>query len=196
MICPNGNVTIDSLIKMVNSKEYVVYFEPFDEPVDWDWKKNGFYRSPNRTEIKTKNDLLKYIEKEYDKEGRIIYDITEKYYQTHPYVGESRSYIRETFEWEYSSPYGKKCSYHITECKYIGEPPEHIPLELLCCENGLNESCITIGYWDRDDEGYEFKSCGSRLFSYVCDEDLPEVWKAIKEADKYLNTRFQTEDHI
>ena len=53
---------------------------------------------------------------------------------------------------------------------------------------------FVIGTWERDDEGYEFRSVGSRMFDYVDDEDLSEVWKAIKNADKYLNDRFHNEE--
>lgn len=79
MFCPNGNLTLNQLLNMLYSKEYDIWFEPNDEPEDWDWKKNGFYRSPNKTKITTKEDLLKAIQSEYDKEGKIIYDITDEY---------------------------------------------------------------------------------------------------------------------
>ena len=73
MFYPNGNLTLNQLLNMLYSKEYDIWFEPNDEPKDWDWKKNGFYRSPNKTKITTKEDLLKAIQSEYDKEGKIIF---------------------------------------------------------------------------------------------------------------------------
>jgi hypothetical protein len=32
------------------------------------------------------------------------------------------------------------------------------------------------------------------MFDYVTDEDLKNIWKAIKNADKYLNDRFHNEE--
>ena len=190
MFCPNGNLTLNQLLNMLYSKEYDIWFEPNDEPEDWDWKKNGFYRSPNKTRITTKADLLKAIQSEYDKEGKIIYDNTDEYYKRHPYVGEAKVYRRDIFTWQYSSPFGAKRCYRICECSYLGESPEYVPLEIVCYEDGFNSSCFQIGSWDRTSEGYEFKSCGSRFFEYVSLDDLPEIWKAIKAADLYLNERF------
>ena len=190
MFCPNGNLTLNQLLNMLYSKEYDIWFEPNDEPEDWDWKKNGFYRSPNKTKITTKEDLLKAIQSEYDKEGKIIYDITDEYNKRHPYVGEVKVYRRDIFTWQYSSSFGAKRCYRICECSYLGESPEYVPLEIVCYEDGFNSPCFQIGSWDRTSEGYEFKSCGSRFFEYVSLEDLPEIWKAIKAADLYLNERF------
>ena len=61
-------------------------------------------------------------------------------------------------------------------------------------DDNFEGSCFVIGTWERDDEGYEFRSVGSRMFDYVDDEDLNEIWKAIKNADKYLNNRFHNEE--
>ena len=193
MFCPNGNLTLNQLLDMLYSKEYDIWFEPNDEPEDWDWKKNGFYRSPNKTKITTEHDLLKAIRAEYDKEGKIIYDTTDEYNRRHPYIGEAKSYIKDVFTWQYSSQFGAKYCYKICECSYLIDCPKYIPLGLFCYENGFNSPCFQIGSWNRDSEGYEFKSCGSRLFKYISQEDLPEIWKAIKAADLYLNERFNNE---
>ena len=156
-------------------------------------KRTVFYRSPNKIKITTKVDLLKAIQSEYDKEGKIIYDTTDEYDKHHPYIGEARSYVKDVFTWQYSSQFGAKRCYRICECSYLGEPPEYVPLEIVCYEEGFNGPCFQIGSWDCTSEGYEFKSCGSRFFEYVSQEDLLEIWKAIKAADLYLNERFNSE---
>lgn len=193
MIYPNGNLTLNKLLDMMYSKEYDLWFEPNDEPIDWDWKKNGFYRSPNRIKITSKDSLLIAIKKEYDNEGKIIYDMTDEYYRRHPYIGESQQYVKDTFEWQYASPFGNKNCYRICECSYVGEAPKNIPLELVCYKDGFAGTCFMLGSWERDKEGYEFKSCGSRMFEYVYGEDLIEIWNALKAADIYLNERFKDE---
>lgn len=194
MICPNGTAPVNKLLKMVKSKDYEVFFEPFDEPEDWDWRKNGIYRSPNITRIKSNTELLDALEKELNSEGRICYDMTDSFYAKHPYEGEEVSYRKEIFFWEYSSPNGKKYCYKITECTYLGEKPKYVPLCLECYSEGFSGSCFVIGSWERDKEGYEFRSVGSRMFQYICEEDLPIIWKAITEADSYLNDRFASEE--
>ena len=84
----------------------------------------------------------------------------------------------------------------IRDCAYLnGYEPKYKSLELNCYENGFNGTCFTIGSWKRDyKDGYEFKSCGSRLFEYIKPEDLEVIFNAIKAADKYLNERFQNEE--
>jgi hypothetical protein len=75
-----------------------------------------------------------------------------------------------------------------------GYEPKHIPLCLECFENGFNGTCFTIGSWERDEEGYEFRSVGSRMWQYIDEEDLPIIYKAIAAADSYLNNRFANEE--
>ena len=194
MICPNGNISLNRLISMVESDDFEVYFEPDDAPADWDFR-NGIYRSPNRWIIDDKDDLMLAINKEANKEGTICYDVSNSYYKKHPYEGEEVSYIREEFFWEYSSPNGKKYCYKICPCTYLkGYEPKNIPLCLECFDSGFENTCFTIGTWERDKEGYEFRSVGSRMFDYICEEDLPIIWKAIKKADEYLNNRFRNEE--
>lgn len=194
MFCPNGNLTLNQLLNLVYSKEYNVWFEPDDEPEDWDWKKNGFYRSPNKIKITTKADLLKAIQSEYDKEGHIIYDTTNEYNKRHPYIGEAKMYIRDVFTWEYSSPYEVQRCYSISESPHLlGECPKYPSLAVYCFEEGFSDSCFAIGTWDRTSEGYVFRACGSRFFEHISLEDLPEVWKGIRAANSYLNERFKDE---
>ena len=64
MICPNGTLSIKQLRDMVYSKDYVVWYEPNDEPSDWDWKTKGIYHSPNKIKITTQAALLDAFRKE------------------------------------------------------------------------------------------------------------------------------------
>lgn len=96
----------------------------------------------------------------------------------------------DNFKWQYE---GEKC-YKINNCSYLGEPPKHIPLELVQFFDGFDTPCFQLGSWERDKEGYEFRSCGSRMFEYIPKKDLEEVWKGLKKADKFLNERFLHEE--
>ena len=194
MICPNGTTPVSKLREMVYSKEYEVWFEPNDQPEDWDWKTQGFYHSPHKIKITTQADLIESINKEYNGEGHIIYDITKTYYANHPYEGEEVKHVEETFVWQYTSLFGRKLSYKVCPCSYLGEPPKHIPLEIVCYEDGFKGPCFQIASWERDSEGYEFHSCGSRLWDYVEEEDIPRFWNLIKEVDEFLAKKFKQEN--
>jgi hypothetical protein len=193
MIYPNGSLSLQQLSKMLNSDEYIIYFEPNDEPEDWDWRHKGFWRSPNRVQLVNTNELFWALESEYNKQGSIIYDMTENYFKNHPYEGEEVSHVDTTFNWQYSSPYGKKYCYKICPCTYLGEAPKHIPLEIVCYDNGFKGSCFQIGSWTRDKEGYEFRSCGNRLWKYVDEKDIPVIWNILKEVDEFLAKKFLEE---
>lgn len=193
MFYPNGNYRLAQLIKDFESGDFDMWLEKVEDPPEgYDWKKQGFYRGP-ATHIDTIEDLKDAVLKDMGNEYTICIETKPSYYDKHPYEGESKSYIKEEFFWEYSSPFGLKRCYKICPCSYLGERPKYVPLEIVCFEKGFNGSCFQIGSWERDNEGYEFRSCGSRMFDYVDTEDLPEIWKAIKAADEYLNNRYKGE---
>ena len=193
MIYPNGSIKLNELKRMINSKDFILYYEEnTKEPVGWDWTKDGIFHG-NKYPIDNEEELISCINKELKDEGRICYDITKEYYRKHPYEGEEIIYVKPKFFWEWQSHTTKKC-YSITESSYLGEKPKNVPLSLNMFDVDFEGSCFVIGTWERDDEGYEFRSVGSRMFYYVDDEDLNEIWKAIKNADKYLNDRFHDEE--
>ena len=193
MIYPNGTIELRKLVNMINSKDFMVYYEEkTEEPSGWDWRKDGIFHG-NKYPIYDKKELMDCINKELNGEGSICYDLSDEYYKKHPYCGEKVSYVKPKFFWEWQS-YNTKVCYSITEISYIGEKPKNVPLALNRFDDNFEGSCFVIGTWERDDEGYEFRSVGSRMFDYVADEDLSEIWKAIKNADKYLNERFADEE--
>lgn len=192
MFYPNGTSTISDLVKYMKSDKFKIYLEDNrNKPEDWDWKEKGFYRG-ERTEITTMEQLMDAIEKDQTIEGvTICVDTTDAYFRDSSYPGEEQSYVKEVFEWQYTSLFGKKYSYRITESTYLSEKPKYVPLSLECFTE-FNR-CFTIGTWERDKEGYEFHSVGSRLFEYVDEKDVERIWNAIKKADEYLSERFETE---
>jgi hypothetical protein len=94
------------------------------------------------------------------------------------------------FFWKYSGDN----NYAIRNCTYLFDTPKYIPLELVKYNKDFT-NCFQLGSWSRTDEGYEFSSCGSRMFDEnISDKDLLIVWKALSLADKYLNERFEVEN--
>lgn len=193
LIYPNGFIELNKLKRMLNSKDFILYYEEnAKEPINWDWRKDGIFHG-NKYPIHNEEELISCINKELKNEGTICYGFTEEYYRKHPCEGESVTYVKPRFFWEWQSHNTKKC-YSITESNYLGEKPKHTSLSLNMFDDDFEGCCFVIGTWERNDEGYEFRSVGSRMFDYVDDEDLSEVWKAIKNADEYLNERFHNEE--
>lgn len=55
--------------------------------------------------------------------------------------------------------------------------------------------CFSIAYFVRDCQGYYLKSVGARLFMYVDDSCVPELWEALSKAQSVLDAWFdETED--
>lgn len=194
MFYPNGSYRLDQLIRDFESGDFDIYLEKNAEtPKDWDLSK-GFYRGP-KTLIKTMDELKDAVIKDMGKEYTICIDPRPSYFEKHPYEGEEKSYIKEIFKWEYSSPWGEKRCYAIRDSSYLpGYEPKHKSLSLDCYEDGFQGTCFSIGTWDRDREGYEFRSVGNRLFEYVDLRDITILWKAIRAANKYLEERFKEEE--
>ena len=185
MMYPHGSVDLNRLKRIVESNKYNVWFEDStQEPKDWNWQKDGFWRG-ELTPIKNIKDLPKFIEKELDGEGSICYDMTEEYYESHPYVGESAFRTTPSLRWEWQS-YETKRRYSICECSYLGRKPNNPSFELNCFENGFEGNCFSIATWEWTSEGYEFHSVGSRLFDNVDELDLTEIWQAVKKTDAWL----------
>lgn len=181
MIYPNGSITEDRLKKMIGNPEYVVYAE--DTNVPEDWNSNEIYRGP-RTQIHTYIEALKYMMEDH---YTICYDLTEEYYKKHPYVGEAKMYTKELFNWQFHG----KHPYAIHEYNARHKNENYTSLELVRYKEDFEGTCWTIAEWERDSEGYEFRSIGSRLFTDIDANDLSTVWEAITAGDKYLRKKFK-----
>lgn len=192
MIYPNGHIDISQLLMMIESPEYAVYFESKDEPITATWKKNdNIYHSPNKKLLADPMQLPQALADELSGKGCICYTVTDIYNARHPFAGEEIYNSDKDFLWEYHSLNGRH--YKIRNCSYIGEKPKNVPLEIVLFDGDFNSTCFQLGSWSRNDECYEFHSCGSRIFYYVDDVDLPVIWNAIHKADIYLNERFKNE---
>ena len=198
MIYPNGSYSLNNLKDFVLGNDIDVYFEEYkEEPEGWDWKKQGFFHG-DLTKVNTVEELVTYIKKEVQGEGTICYDFKPEYFSRHPHSGESIIRNCPQFFWEYTSINGKRYSYKIEESKYLtGYEPEYPSMSLNCYTGAaaFSGSCIAIGTWERDKEGYEFKSVGSRIFEYIDNLDIRTIWSAIKEADDFLRTRYLQEEN-
>ena len=44
MIYPNGSIELNELKRMINSKDFILYYEEkTKQPVGWDWTKDGIF---------------------------------------------------------------------------------------------------------------------------------------------------------
>ena len=173
MIYPNGLIEVNYLLKLVESDEYNVFYDT-----------NKYKKL-----IIDKEELAFAVSNEILGNGRICYEITDKYFERNPLPDEQKLEITDDFSWKYA---GEK-NYKICKCSYLGKSPKYPSLELIQFEGDFNSSCFTLGYWQRSDEGYEFKSCGSRMFEHIDEKDLPVIWEALKKADEYLEKKFARE---
>lgn len=180
MIYPHGSITENRLKKMIGNPEYVVYAE--DTTVPEDWNSKDIYRGP-RTQIHTYIEALKYMAEEH---YTICYDLTEEYYKKHPYAGEAKMYTKELFNWQFQG----KHPYAIHEYSARHKNENYTSLELVRYSEDFEGTSWTIAEWERDSEGYEFRSIGSRLFTDIDANDLSTVWEAITAGDKYLRKKF------
>lgn len=189
MIYPNGTVELRKLIDMVNSEDYAVYVEDRkDEPEDWNWREKGIWRG-TLTSIRNREDLDKWIVPILHGEVNLCYDLTPEYTRKHPCSGESFTYVKPTFVFEYSGKANWAIKETDTYYNSNGERVKGTTLELLKYEGEFNSTCFVVGSWNLDKEGYEFRSIGDRIFQYIDLEDLPTIWKGLVAADTYLNRR-------
>lgn len=171
MIYPNGTLSINILKKYIESDEYTVYAEEIsEEPKDWDFFKQGYYRG-NLIELRNFEDLKLYA---FNERYRICYEHTDKFYTHNAYYGEE--IYSKDFRWEYNN--GIDRHYVIQKAKNT--------LELIKYDSGEN-SVFTLGYWDKGNDFFEFRSVGNRFFQYINTDDIEIIYKAMKKADSYLN---------
>lgn len=57
-----------------------------------------------------------------------------------------------------------------------------------------NRYCFSLGYFQRESEGYSFKFVGDRPFKHIKSEDVPTIWEALKFAQEVLNNFFNEEE--
>lgn len=73
---------------------------------------------------------------------------------------------------------------------WYGEPNDTIDVVMWQKDANGKPYCISIAYFARGDEGYSLKFVGARPFLYVDEIRVPELWKALHEAQKVLDTWF------
>lgn len=56
-----------------------------------------------------------------------------------------------------------------------------------------SQHIITIAYWDCDINGYKLKIVRNNIFDIIEEEDVMEIWRQMKLAQKVLN-KFEIED--
>ena len=145
MIYPNGFISLRKLRKMINSKEFDIYYEdPAEVPEDYDFLKHGIPRGAQHR-IKDEKELLKHLEDIYTGKVKLCYDINNEYYRRHPHAGEYGGYAKSPFNWQYSG----KSNYEIRECKTNYQ--KDVTLEVCRFEGDFFDTCYVIAYWTKGD---------------------------------------------
>lgn len=73
---------------------------------------------------------------------------------------------------------------------WYGEPNDTIDVVSWQKDANGNPYRFSIAYFKRNDEGYSLKFVGARPFLYVDESRVPELWKALHEAQKVLDAWF------
>lgn len=64
---------------------------------------------------------------------------------------------------------------------------EDCPIELVKYNDSTHKSCFVLAYFKLDEEGYELKSVGGRLFDCISSEDIAEIWAQLQAGQKMLD---------
>lgn len=73
---------------------------------------------------------------------------------------------------------------------YDGEPNDTIDVVMWNEDADGKRWRFSIAYFKRGKEGYSLQFVGARPFMYVAEERVPELWKALHEAQKVLDGWF------
>ena len=68
---------------------------------------------------------------------------------------------------------------------------KNYPIELIKYNNDAHNSCFTLAYFSLDDEGYDLKSVGGRLFEHISADDISEIWAQLQAAQKMLDAYYE-----
>ncbi len=68
---------------------------------------------------------------------------------------------------------------------------EDCPIELIKYNDSTHKSCYVIGLFHLDDEGYELRSIGGRLFDCIDAEDIAEIWAQLQAGQKMLDAYYE-----
>lgn len=95
------------------------------------------------------------------------------------------------FKWRYKDYELRACPRTLAR---LNEEDKNETIDLIKWDrhdDNNKEYCFSLAYWERDKEGYDLTLVGSRIFEYIDEEDLEEVWKQLKVAQKMLDAFFE-----
>jgi len=162
MVYPHGNIALNRYFKILDSKEYVIWFED---------------TSGNKTQIANVSQLYDSLKKEHNSEGTICYDFTDLYWEKHPYCGEERDLTNhKKFTWEWQSFCTHKCYSIMGDISHLE----------LCVydDNDFNSTRYVVGYFENNKD---FKTVENRFFE-IPEDDIVHICKALNTAYNFLET--------
>lgn len=99
------------------------------------------------------------------------------------------------FSWKYKDYELRACPKRLARFN-ANEPNETIDFVKWTTNSDGAEYCFSLAYWSKDSEGYDLKFVGDRPFKDIEPEDLEIVWKALRVAQKVLDSWFDMESTI
>lgn len=97
------------------------------------------------------------------------------------------------FEWEFDLYNVRTCH---EDYKDKSSPiRKDCPIELVKYCDKSKSSCYVLAYFHLDDEGYELRLVGGRLFEEITAEDIGRVWHQLQAAQKMLDAYFDACEH-
>lgn len=67
---------------------------------------------------------------------------------------------------------------------------KNCPIELVKYFDNAHSSCFVVAWFELDDEGYELRGIGNRLFEYIDSDEISTIWKELQAAQKMLDAYF------
>lgn len=68
---------------------------------------------------------------------------------------------------------------------------KHCPVELIKYLDDRHGSNIVVAWFELDDEGYELRGIGNRLFEYIDADEISIIWVELQAAQKMLDAYFE-----
>ena len=68
---------------------------------------------------------------------------------------------------------------------------KNCPIELIKYFDDEHSSCYVVAWFELNDEGYELRGIGNRLFEEINADEISEIWIQLQAAQKMLDAYFE-----
>lgn len=96
------------------------------------------------------------------------------------------------FQWKYKDYELHACPKRLAR---FSEDEKNVTIDLVkWFEHNGRRCCYSLAYFIRKEEGYDLRFVGGRPFDDIAEEDVLEVWDALKTAQAVLDAFFRNEE--